>query len=64
MFRLGKLVLKRSSLADNLLVLMENILRNRPSGVKGQFLKSAYITTTMGPSVQIDIAGISDLKVE
>ena len=43
---------------------MENILRNRPSGVKGQFLKSAYITTTMGPSVQIDIAGISDLKVE
>ena len=61
---LGKASFEEKQLMDNLSVLMENILRNRPSGVKGQFLKSAYITTTMGPSVQIDIAGISDLKVE
>ena len=61
---LGKASFEEQQLMDNLSVLMENILKNRPSGVKGQFLKSAYITTTMGPSVQIDIAGISDLKVE
>ena len=49
---------------DNLTTLVDTILRGRPSGVKGQFLRSAFLTSTMGPSVPIDIAGIMDLRVE
>ena len=55
---------EEDQLMDNLTTLVDTILRGRPSGVKGQFLRSAFLTSTMGPSVPIDIAGIMDLRVE
>ena len=60
----GKASFDEEKLMDNLTVLMDNIIRSRPSGLKGQYVKSAFITTTMGPSIAIDVAGISALKVE
>ena len=45
-------------------VLMESIVSQRPSGLKGEFIKSAYITTTMGPSVSIEVASIMSLTVK
>ena len=53
-----------TQLLDNLTSLMDNIVRARPSGVKGQFIRSAYITTTMGPSISMDVVSATDLKVE
>ena len=61
---IGKASFEEDQLVDNLTMLVDTILSQRPSGVKGEFVKSAFLTTTMGPSVSIDIASLSALKVE
>ena len=45
-------------------VLIDAILSQRPSGVKGEFIKSAYMTTTMGPSVSLEVASVMSLTVK
>ena len=49
---------------DNLTAVMDNIVRARPSGIKGQYIRSAFLTTTMGPSIRMDVASTSALRVE
>ena len=61
---IGKASFEEGQLVDNLTMLIDTILRQRPSGVKGEFIKSAFLTTMMGPSVSVDIASLSALKVE
>ncbi len=61
---IGKASFEVDQLMDNLTALMDNIVRARPSGVKGQYIKTAYLTTTMGPSVKVDVASASALRVE
>ncbi len=61
---IGKASFEVNQLMDNLTALMDNIVRARPSGVKGQYIKTAYLTTTMGPSVKMDVASTSALRVE
>ena len=61
---IGKASFDEQQLLDNLTSLMDTIVRARPSGVKGEFIRSAYLTTTMGPSIQMDVAGTTALKVE
>ena len=36
----------------------------RPEGIKGPLVKTAYLTTTMGPSIPLDLASTLTLKVE
>lgn len=61
---IGKASFEVDQLMDNLTALMDNIVRARPSGVKGQYIRTAYLTTTMGPSVKMDVASTSALRVE
>lgn len=61
---IGKASFEQSQLLDNFTALMDNIVRARPSGVKGQYIKTAYLTTTMGPSIKIDVASATSLRVE
>lgn len=61
---IGKASFDEQQLLDNLTSLMDTIVRARPSGVKGEFIRSAYLTTTMGPSIQMDVASTTALKVE
>ena len=61
---IGKSSFDESQLLDNLTTLMDTIIRARPGGVKGQFVRSAFLTTTMGPSVRLDVATVTALKVE
>ncbi|MFN7899491.1 MAG: 50S ribosomal protein L1, partial [Synechococcaceae cyanobacterium] len=51
-------------LLDNLKALQETIDRNKPSGAKGRYWRSLYVTSTMGPSVQVDVTALQDLKQE
>ncbi len=51
----GKISLGKEKLLGNFKALAETLFKAKPSQVKGQFLKSAAISTTMGPSVKIDI---------
>ena len=58
----GKASFEFQPLLENLSVLMDAIVRSKPEAVKGAFLNSAYLTSTMGPSVQVDMASLQALK--
>ena len=60
----GKASFEESMLVDNLNSVMDMISRSRPAAVKGQFLKSAYLTSTMGPSIALDVSDLSLVKME
>lgn len=61
---IGKASFEEDQLLENLTTLMDNIVRARPSGVKGQYIRTAFLTTTMGPSIRMDVAGATALNVE
>jgi len=61
---IGKASFEVDQLLDNLTMLMDNIIRARPSGVKGDFIRAAFLSTTMGPSIPMDVAMASELRVE
>ena len=50
----GKASFTEEQLADNLQTLIDAINKARPAAVKGQFLKSVTLTSTMGPGVKIN----------
>jgi large subunit ribosomal protein L1 len=52
----GKADFTETQLAENLKATYKSIEQNRPSGVKGKYFKSFYVCTTMGPSIQLDLA--------
>jgi large subunit ribosomal protein L1 len=53
---LGKVSFDEKMLLDNLTSIVEAIVKAKPSGAKGQYVKSAYITTTMGPGIKLDLS--------
>ncbi len=62
--RFGKASFTKEALFDNLKTLQESIDKNKPSGAKGKYWKSLYVTSTMGPSVQIEISAVQDYQLE
>ena len=48
----------KEDIKKNIQFFVEKISKDRPSGVKGDFLKKIYISPTMGPGVNIDINSI------
>ena len=59
---IGKISFETNQLMDNLSSLMDAIVRDRPEGVKGAFLRSANLTSSMGPSIPMDIGLLQSLK--
>ena len=59
---IGKISFETNQLMDNLGSLMDAIVRDRPEGVKGAFLRSAYLTSSMGPSIPMDIGLLQSLN--
>jgi large subunit ribosomal protein L1 len=62
--RFGKASFPADKLLDNLKALQETIDRNKPSGAKGRYWRSLYVTSTMGPSVPVDVTVLQDIKKE
>ncbi len=60
--RFGKASFSAEHLLENLTTLHETIERNKPSGAKGRFWRSFYLTSTMGPSVEVDLAALQENK--
>ncbi|MGE5655996.1 MAG: 50S ribosomal protein L1 [Actinomycetota bacterium] len=60
----GKAAFPVEDLLVNLHALQETIDRNRPSGAKGRYWRSLYVCATMGPSIEVDINGLRDLKLD
>jgi large subunit ribosomal protein L1 len=59
---LGKASFDAGMLLDNLTAIMEAVMKAKPAGAKGQYLKSAYITTTMGPGIKLDLTSTMSLS--
>ena len=53
---LGKASFESDRLRDNLTAVIEAVVRAKPSGAKGQYVKSASLSTTMGPGVKLDLS--------
>ncbi len=60
----GKVSFEEKALLDNMAVLIDAVVRARPSGLKGQYIRSAYLTSTMGPSIRLDLPKTLSLTVE
>ena len=55
---IGKASFEEDKLADNFQSLMDAIIKARPSAVKGQFIRSCTLASTMGPGVKINTASL------
>lgn len=55
---IGKMSFTEEQLAGNAKAFLDVIMRAKPSAVKGTYLKSATITSTMGPGVTLDTAAV------
>lgn len=60
----GKASFDASQLMENLTAVMDTVNQLRPSAIKGPFVKTAYLTSTMGPSVSLDLATTLTLRAE
>lgn len=61
---LGKVSFSEAHLMENIASLMDAVIKSKPSGVKGAFIRTAHLTSTMGPSVRVDVNALSAIKIE
>ncbi len=59
--RIGTVSFTEEQLLENLTSVIGTIVRAKPSGVKGQFIKTATVTTTMGPGIKLDLNSLQEL---
>ena len=52
--QIGKVSFSESQLTENLGAFMDQIVRSKPAGAKGTYLRSVTVSSTMGPGVAID----------
>jgi large subunit ribosomal protein L1 len=52
---LGKASYKTEQLDQNAEAVLSSVRAAKPASLKGIYLKSAYVSSTMGPSVKVDL---------
>jgi large subunit ribosomal protein L1 len=52
---IGKIGFEEEKLLENLAAMVEAIVKSKPSGTKGQFIRSITLTTTMGPGIKLEM---------
>lgn len=52
---LGKISFDENKLLENLTTLIDAIVKAKPSGAKGQYVKTATIATSIGPGIKLDL---------
>jgi len=54
----GKLSFGNEQIEENVRAFLDAIIKAKPSGAKGQYLKKVSLTSTMGPGVKLQLAGL------
>ena len=60
---IGKVNFTPEQLLANFTAAMDAVVRARPTGAKGQYIKRVAVTSTMGPGVKVDVAQATTVKV-
>lgn len=55
----GKVSFSQADLKENILALVNAIVKDRPAALKGQFIKTVTITTTMNPSIKLNVNSVT-----
>ena len=53
---IGKVSFEQQAILDNLYALVDAIMRAKPAGAKGTYIKSITLTSTMGPGIHLDVS--------
>lgn len=61
---MGKVSFGIEKVVGNIVAFLEAIVRLKPASSKGTYLKSIAISTTIGPGIRVDTAGIKDLELK
>jgi len=61
---IGKASFPIESLTENYLAVVDEVSRAKPAAAKGKYIKSATVSSTMGPGVRIDTARLKELVGE
>lgn len=56
---IGKVSFGKDKLSQNAKALLGSIKGNKPASIKGSYVKSVFVTTSMGPSITVDINEIN-----
>jgi large subunit ribosomal protein L1 len=59
---LGKLSFATPQLLENLAAVMEAIVKAKPSGTKGQYIRSAFLSSSMGPGIKLELKSLLALS--
>lgn len=59
---LGKLSFSSEKLVENITSYLQAILKAKPASAKGHYMKSGYLTSTMGPGLKLDLRGLGEEK--
>lgn len=55
----GRISFEESKIEENVKAFTKAVFQARPSGAKGTYVKSAFVSSTMGPSLKLDLADLS-----
>ena len=58
----GKVSFTADQLMDNLATLIHSIIRDKPSAVKGSYLRTANLSSSMGPGIPLELASLQALE--
>jgi large subunit ribosomal protein L1 len=53
---IGKVSFEEDKLLENMATLVDAIVKAKPAGAKGQYIRSASLATTMGPGIRLELA--------
>ena len=60
----GKMSMSDEALLGNIASLMDSVNRSRPAAIKGAFIRSAFLTSSMGPSIKLDLTALSSMRAD
>ena len=57
----GKKSFDTSKLEENAMAIIQSVVKAKPPGAKGKYVRSAYLSSTMGPGIQLDSSAIAEI---